>query len=134
MEKAFRFLLSHRDVAFATTEGYVPKIRVFQVMKQDGSALYFATAPHKEIYRQLQANPHVELLAMEGNISVRMGGTVRFDVPDNVCREIYETNPVLSHLYAGYASLVYFRLPVAWSDYFDLTPTPPTIEHQTYGD
>lgn len=134
MEKAFRFLLSHHDVAFATAEGNIPKLRVFQVMKQDGHTLYFATAPHKEIYRQLQANPHVELLAMEGNISVRMGGIVRFDVPDDVCRKIYETNPVLPRLYADYTALVYFSLPVAWSDYFDLTPTPPTIEHKTYED
>ncbi len=134
MEKAFRFLLSHREVAFATAEDNIPKIRVFQIMKQDGGMLYFATTPHKKIYRQLQTNPHVELLAMEGNISVRMSGTVCFDVPDNVCREIYESNPVLSRLYANYTVLVYFRLSVAWSDYFDLTPTPPTIEHKTYED
>lgn len=134
MEKAFSFLLSHRDVAFATAEDGIPKIRVFQVMRQEGRSLYFATAPHKEIYRQLQANPHVELLAMEGNVSVRMGGRVRFDVPDAVCREIYDSNSVLSRLYADYASLAYFRLPVAWSDYFDLTPTPPLLEHEEYGE
>lgn len=132
MDKAFGFLSSHRDVAFATAEGNVPKIRVFQVMKQDGSTLYFATAPHKEVYRQLQANPQVELLATDGDISVRMGGMVHFDVPDDVCRGIYETNPVLSRLYADYSALAYFRLPVAWSDYFDLTPTPPVIEHKSY--
>lgn len=134
MEKPFRFLSLHHDIAFATAEGNVPKIRAFQIMKQEGHTLYFATAPHKEIYRQLQANPHVELLAMDGNISVRMGGCVRFDVPNNVCREIFETNPVLTRLYADYTDLAYFRLPVAWSDYFDLTPTPPTIEHKTYDD
>lgn len=134
METAFGFLSSHRDVALATADGNRPRIRVFQVMKQEGRTLYFATVPHKEIYRQLQANPYVELLAMEGGISVRMGGTVCFDVPDAVCREIYGANPVLPRLYADYTALAYFRLPVAWSDYFDLTPTPPTIKHETYED
>ena len=35
MEKAFDFLSKHKDVAFATVEQDKPKIRVFQIMKQD---------------------------------------------------------------------------------------------------
>ena len=50
MEKAFEFLNSHKDVAFATVEQDKPKIRVFQIMKQEGHNLYFATSPHKEVY------------------------------------------------------------------------------------
>lgn len=44
MEKAFAFLSSHKDVAFATVEQDKPKIRVFQIMKQEGHTLYFATS------------------------------------------------------------------------------------------
>ena len=47
MEKAFEFLSSHKDVAFVTVEQDKPKIRVFQIMKQEGHTLYFATSPHK---------------------------------------------------------------------------------------
>ena len=54
MEKAFIFLAKHKDVAFATIEGDRPKIRVFQITKRENNTLYFATAPHKEVYRQLQ--------------------------------------------------------------------------------
>ena len=133
MDKITQFLASHSDVAFATADDNRPRIRVFQIMKQEGSTLYFATAPHKEIYRQLRSNPCVELLAMDGNISVRLGGSVKFDVPDAVCREIYDNNAVLSRLYDSYTALAYFRLPVEWSDYFDLTPTPPFMEHKEYG-
>ena len=57
MEKAFIFLAKHKDVAFATIEGDRPKIRVFQIMKRENNTLYFATAPHKEVYRQLQLCP-----------------------------------------------------------------------------
>ena len=132
MEKAFDFLSTHKDVAFATVEQDKPKIRVFQIMKQEGHTLYFATSPHKEVYRQLQENPNIELLAMEGNISVRATGRVVFDVSDNVAREIYDTNPVLQRLYKQHTDMVYFRLPVAKLDYYDLTPTPPTFEHYEY--
>ncbi len=132
MEKVFDFLSKHKDVAFATVEQNKPKIRVFQIMKQEGNTLYFATSPHKEVYRQLQENPNIELLAMDGNISVRVTGRAMFDVPDGLAREIYADNPVLPRLYKRYTDLVYFRLPVTRLDYYDLTPTPPTFEHYEY--
>ena len=132
MEKVFDFLSKHKDVAFATVEQNKPKIRVFQIMKQEGNTLYFATSPHKEVYRQLQENPNIELLAMDGNISVRVTGRAMFDVPDGLAREIYADNPVLPRLYKRYTDLVYFRLPVTRLDYYDLAPTPPTFEHYEY--
>lgn len=106
MEKVFDFLSKHKDVAFATVEQNKPKIRVFQIMKQEGHTLYFATSPHKEVYRQLQENPNIELLAMDGNISVRVTGRAMFDVPDGLAREIYADNPVLPRLYKRYTDLV----------------------------
>ena len=133
MEKAFDFLSSHKDVAFATVEQDKPKIRVFQIMKQEGHTLYFATSPHKEVYRQLQENPNIELLAMDGNVSVRASGRAMFDVADEITREIYANNPVLPRLYKQYTDLAYFSLSVEKLDYYDLTPTPPTFEHYEYG-
>ena len=132
MEKAFDFLSSHKDVAFATVEQDKPKIRVFQIMKQEGHTLYFATSQRKEVYRQLQENPNIELLAMDGNISVRVTGRAMFDVSDEVAREIYDTNPVLQRLYRQYTDMVYFRMAVDRLDYYDLAPTPPILEHYEY--
>lgn len=129
MEKALIFLSAHRDMAFATVEGGKPKIRVFQIMKREKDTLYFATATHKEVYQQLQKNPFVELLAMDGNISVRVKGKAIFDVSDSIGKEIYETNPVLIRLYHSYSDLVYFRLAISELDYYDLTPTPPILKH-----
>lgn len=134
MEKAFDFLSGHKDVAFATVEQDKPKIRVFQIMRQEGHTLYFATSPRKEVYRQLRENPHVELLAMDGDISVRLTGCAVFDVPDALAREIYADNPVLPRLYKRYTDLVYFRLPIAKLDYYDLSPTPPVFEHYEFGE
>lgn len=129
MKKAFEFLNENRAVAFATVEGGKPKIRVFEIMKQQENTLYFVTAPGKEVYKQLQENPNVEILAMKGNVFVRIAGQVVFDVDDTTAREIYAANPVLPRLYKTYTDLVYFRLPVATLDYYDLTPTPPLQEH-----
>ena len=107
------FLKTHRDVALATVEGDRPKIRVFQIMLQEG----------------MQQNPNVELLAMDGDISVRVTGRACFDVTDDIACRIYEGNEVLRRLYPGYKAMVYFRLPVTAVDYYDLAPTPPVLEH-----
>ena len=133
MKEAFDFLSEHPDVAFATVENEKPKIRVFQIMRQEGTTLWFATSPHKKVYRQLQINPDSELLAMAGNVSVRVTGEVYFDVPDSLCRKIYETNPVLPRLYEKYSDLTYFRLSIRALDYYDLTPNPPILKHEEYG-
>ena len=94
-----------------------------------GHTLYFATSPWKEVFRLLQENPAVEILGMKGNISVRMNGEVRFDVPDDIQKEIYDANSILSDLYPSYDLMVYCSLDVKSIDYYELTPRPPKPEH-----
>ena len=129
MERALQFLRNHKDVALATSEGNIPKLRIFQVMKQEGNVLYFATSEAKAVWRELRKNPNVELIAFEGNISVRCSGMVNFNVEDETKRWIYEHNDVLQRLYSSYDQIVYFCLPIAEMDYYDLQPTPPAFLH-----
>lgn len=129
MEKALKFLCEHKDVALATSEDNIPKLRIFQIMKQEGNVLYFATSEKKAVWQELRKNPNVELIAYDGNISVRCSGMVNFNVEDDAKRWIYEHNDVLSRLYERYDQMVYFCLPIAEMDYYDLQPTPPVLLH-----
>ena len=129
LNKALQYLSEHKEVAFATCGGNLPKLRMFQVMKQDGNVLYFATSAKKAVYRELKENPNVELLAYADNISVCCSGMVNFYVDDDKKRWIYNHNDVLSRLYKSYDQLEYFCLPIADLDYFDLSPTPPVNQH-----
>ena len=129
LQTALQFLSEHNEIAFATCEGNLPKIRMFQIMKQEGTLLYFSTSAEKAVWKELMQNPNVEVLAYADQISVRCSGMVNFDVEDDVKRWIYDHNPVLSRLYSSYDQLVYFCLPIAEMDYFDLTPTPPIFKH-----
>ncbi len=130
MKEALDFLRENNEVAFATVgEGNRPQIRVFQIMKMEDTTLWFATGPRKRVYAELQVNPAVEILSRNGNVSVRMSGDAVFDVPDEICRQIYAANPVLPRLYADYKDLVYFRVEIDRLDYYDLTPTPPVLRH-----
>ena len=129
MERALQFLRSHKDVALATSEDNIPKLRIFRVMKQEGNVLYFATSEAKAVWRELRKNPNVELIAYEENISVRCSGMVNFNVEDATKRWIYEHNDVLQRLYTSYDQMAYFCLPIAEMDYYDLQPTPPEFLH-----
>ena len=130
MKQALDFLKSNKDIALATVglDGR-PMIRAFQIMKADCNTLYFATNPRKAIWQELQANPAIELLALKGKISVRVGGDVSFDIPDVLQQEIYDTNPVLQRLYPDYRAMTYFSMEIEHLDYYDLTPTPPILRH-----
>ena len=129
MQKALFFLRKHNEVAFATSDGHLPKLRMFQIMKQENNMLYFSTSAEKAVWKELMDNPNVEILAYADNVSVRCSGMVNFNVEEDVKQWIYENNPVLPRLYSSYDQLVYFCLPIAEIDYFDLTPTPPVFLH-----
>jgi len=129
LQTALEFLRKHNEITFATTDGTSPHLRIFQIMRQEGTTLYFATSAKKAVWHELQANPNVELLAFADNISVRCSGMVSFDVCNDVKRWIYDNNSVLPRLYTSYDQLEYFCLPIAELDYLDLTPTPPVNQH-----
>ena len=128
-EKALQFFKDHKEVALATCEGNLPKLRIFQVMKQERHVLYFATSRKKLVWRELCENPNVEILAYSDNVSVCCSGMVNFNVKDDVKRWIYDHNEVLSRLYSSYDQMEYFCLPIAEMDYYDLSPTPPVNLH-----
>ena len=46
-ERAIQFLKDHNEIALATCEGNLPKLRIFQIMKQEGHVLYFATSRNR---------------------------------------------------------------------------------------
>ena len=62
LQIALNFLDEHKEITFATCEGNLPILRIFQIMRREGNMLYFATSPEKAVWRELQQNPNVELL------------------------------------------------------------------------
>lgn len=131
IKEAFDFLKDNKEVAFATVSDGRPSIRIFQVMKIEGTTLYFATSSKKDVYRQLLKNPAVEILAYKDNVQVRMTGNIVFDVPEIIQKEIFAENPILPELYPTFDALVYGRMDVKFVEYYDLTPRPPRIERYT---
>ena len=129
MQRALDFLKNHVEIAFATSEGNRPHIRIFQIMKMEDATLFFATSPEKEVYRQLLENPFVEIMANEGKEFVKVNGKADFGVDEETQKWIYEHNPVLPRLYTSFDKLAYFKVEIAEMDHYDLTPTPPMFKH-----
>ena len=133
-EKLLQIFQKNKEVAFATAVDGVPHVRIFQIMKIDAAtnSIYFATSPKKQVYMQLNENPQVAILDLKGAEFGRINGTIDFNIPDGIQREIFESNPVLPHLYKSYKDLVYLRLPAQTADYFDLRTNPPTLVHYDF--
>lgn len=129
IQQALDFLKSHIEVAFATCEGNRPHIRMFQIMKQEDTTLFFATSREKQVYKQLHENPYIEIMASAGDAFVKCCGRADFDVDDTTARWIYDNNPVLARLYTSYDKLAYFMMEIEQMDHYDLTPTPPIFKH-----
>ena len=58
MERALSFLRNHKEIALATCEGNLPKMHIFQIMKQEGNMLYFATSEKKGLSGRLVGAKH----------------------------------------------------------------------------
>lgn len=129
LQRALDFLRDNVEVAFATSEGCKPHIRIFQTMMISGTSLFFTTSAEKAVYRQLLSVPYVEIMANCGQEFVRCSGRVVFDVDEATSRRIYADNPVLPRLYSSWEKLVYFRLDPDVIDHYDLRPTPPYYRH-----
>lgn len=128
MEKALDFLSNYKNVVLATIEENKPKVRVLQIMKQERTTFYFATSKEKAVYKQLQQNPYVEFIAMDGDISVKVVGKAFLDIPDDMAQGIYDSNPILQRFHDSYRSIAYFGLSAEKIDFYDLSTTPVTFQ------
>ena len=75
----FTFINENPSFCLATSENKKPHVRVITLFRADDKGIIFATGKHKDVYKQLIANPYVELLfwiADEGT-QVRISGAAR---------------------------------------------------------
>jgi len=77
-EQIFEFIKKNPVFSLATAEDNKPHVRIMMLYRADESGIIFNTGENKDVNRQLQANPQVEMCfynADEGR-QVRVEGTV----------------------------------------------------------
>ena len=114
----------------ATVDGDKPRTRPISFKMMVDGQLYFGVGCHKAVYRQMQANPHVEVCACKGADWVRYSGTAVFDSSAALYKKACETLPLLARIYNKESGLVLgiFRLENASADFGNLMGVQQTVQ------
>lgn len=99
LEAVVKFLSDSGTFYVATEDGDQAKTRPFSfIMYQDGKA-YFITGKHKDVYRQMLANPGFEACGSKGADIVRLWGKAVFDEDQKLFEKCVELLPLLGKIY-----------------------------------
>ena len=97
--KVHEFLNKAQVFYFLTTDGDQPKGRPFGLQMLLDDAIYFGCGTFKNVFKQLTANPKVEVLALCGNEFMRYDGTAKMTSDAAVLGKVRETFPQIMALY-----------------------------------
>lgn len=106
MDEILNFLTENPTFYFATVEGDQPRVRPFGFVMEYEGKLYFTMGDQKNVYKQLQANPNVEICTTnKDKVWIRIRGKAVFDTRDEVIAKVFEVMPILKNIYAEQASM-----------------------------
>jgi pyridoxamine 5'-phosphate oxidase len=108
------FLNANRDCHLATVEGNKPHVRAVAIVRADENGIIIETGTFKDVYKQLSANPNVELCFnnYQQGIQVRVSGAVEPVDDLKLKDEIIAQRPFLKQRVAegGYEAMAVYRL------------------------
>ena len=99
VSKVNEFLDKAKVFYFLTTDGNQPKGRPFGFHLLDGDKLYFGCGTFKNVFRQLTANPQVEILAMNGGEFLRYDGVATIVRDEALLEKVRAAMPQIMELY-----------------------------------
>ena len=101
MKEVLDFLTTNKVFYLATTDGDQPHVRPLGFVMEHDGRLAFCTSNQKAMYKQLTANPHVEICCVDANCNtLRICGKAVFCTSEQTQRKTLETMPMLGKMYA----------------------------------
>ena len=100
MNKAFDFLKTCGTFYLATVEGDQPRVRPWGALAEINGKVYTCTSNAKPIYKQLEANPKIELCGFADGKWIRVEATAVVDPAKESKEAMLEINPGLSRMYS----------------------------------
>ena len=97
--KVNEFLDRAKTFMFLTVDGDQPKGRPFGFHMLVEDKLYFGCGTFKNVFRQLSANPKVEVLAVEGGDFLRYDGSVKIVKDEGLLEKVRAAMPQIMALY-----------------------------------
>lgn len=99
IEKIDKLLTESEVFYLATLDGDVPKCRPIGFHMLKDNKIYFGIGTFKDVYKQLQANPNLEISAWNGDKILRYYGKAKFDNSEELLEETYKLMPEMAELY-----------------------------------
>ena len=99
VEKISEFLTKAKVFYFLTTDGDQPKGRPFGMHIVVDGRIYFGCGTFKNVFKQLIANPKVEILAANGADFLRYDGIATVVKSEKVLSKIREMSPQIMEMY-----------------------------------
>jgi len=113
-EEVFEFITKNPVFALATAENNRPYVRYMMLYRADENGLVFTTGQQKDVHRQMQANPQVEMCFQNKDSSktVRISGIVEVLDEMELKKRIVADFPFLREWVdrEGYDVLIPYRL------------------------
>jgi pyridoxamine 5'-phosphate oxidase len=113
-DEILTFINANRDCHMATVDGNLPRVRAIKVVKADENGIIIEIGIYKDVYKQLLANPNVELCFnnFEQGIQVRVSGAVEAVDDIKLKDEIIAERPFLKPRFekGGYGAIGVFRV------------------------
>ena len=129
MERIYNFIKEAETYFLATVDGDQPKVRPFGTIDLCNGKLGIQTGKSKDVFKQIAANPKVELCAFKGGQWLRVCGEMYADDSVEACEHMLEGYPNLRAMYPpgdGNCVVLYFKSGVATISSF--TAAPVVIE------
>jgi len=100
MNSALEFLKANKVFHLATVDGAQARVRPFGFVMKRNDRLYMCTGKAKEVYKQMQKNPDIEISAMGAdNTWLRVTGHIEFDDSRDTKAQAFEEAPMLLQIY-----------------------------------
>lgn len=101
MQEVQEFLKKCGTYYLATVEGDQPRVRPFGTAEIFEGKLYIQTGKVKDVSKQIQKNPKVEICGFHGGTWVRIAGTLVRDDRIEAKEDMLEKNPGLKNMYSA---------------------------------
>ena len=129
MNEVYAFLKQCGVYYLATMDGDQPRVRPFGTADLFEGRLYIQTGKVKDVSRQIQANPKVELCAFKDGVWLRVAGTLVRDDRVEAKAHMLDSHPSLKAMYSAEddnTEVLYFK--DATATFSSFTEAPRTIK------
>lgn len=131
-QEILEFINTYQTCTLATSEGDKPHVRGMWIYRADSDGIIFHTGTTKDLFRQLQNNPNVELCFsnndFENSIQIRVSGVAVLEADMGLKEQIVNDRPFMKPIVDqfGYDILAVFRVEkltaTVWTMTTNLSP------------